>query len=98
MLSYDTTFDIDEATIEINIEDVYRNVDFENYQEIKIREDVEYYTGSYSVTPKPDEKTTLATKDKFLSQNVVVQKIPYYEVDNQFNGTTVIIGGENIGT
>lgn len=50
------------------------------------------YTGAYEVTPKITEQH-LPTQDRWLSHNVVVQAIPYYEVENVERGTTAIIGG-----
>nr|DAL41150.1 MAG TPA_asm: hypothetical protein [Caudoviricetes sp.] len=49
------------------------------------------YLDEYRVTPKVSSQT-LPTSDKHLSQDVVVDPIPYYEVSNQ-NGKTIIIGG-----
>lgn len=50
------------------------------------------YDGSYLVTPKTVEQS-LSTTDKHMTQDVVIAEIPYYEVSNQQNGTTIIIGG-----
>lgn len=49
------------------------------------------YLDEYRVTPKVSPQT-LPTSDRHLSQDVVVDPIPYYEVSNQ-NGKTIIIGG-----
>lgn len=50
------------------------------------------YTGDYEVTPKIVAQS-LPTADKHLSKDVVIKEIPYYEVSNQANGKTIIIGG-----
>ena len=49
------------------------------------------YEGEYEVTPKVNEQT-LPTSQKLLKENLVVEKIPYYEVGNNSGGTTVTIG------
>lgn len=51
----------------------------------------DYYTGEYVVTPSTEEQT-LNTKDRFLSRDVLVEEIPYYETTNESGGYTVIIG------
>lgn len=52
---------------------------------------VPVYHGVYEVTPNPFAEVELATEGKKMERNVVVEEIPYYEVENP-NGTTVIIG------
>lgn len=52
---------------------------------------MEYYTGEYTVTPSIEEQT-LQTQNKMMSNDVVVEEIPYYETSNQYGGYTVIIG------
>ena len=54
--------------------------------------EVEKYDGDYEVTPKISEQT-LATKDKFMSDDVTVKAIPYAEVTNKSGGKTATIGG-----
>lgn len=50
------------------------------------------YDGPYEVTPKV-EAQTLPTKQKYMTQDVTVLSVPYYEADNQ-NGTTIFIASE----
>lgn len=50
------------------------------------------YAGSYEVTPKILEQS-LPTQDRWLSRDVIVRAIPYYEVGNSECGNTAIIGG-----
>lgn len=50
------------------------------------------YEGDYDVTPKIVAQT-LETANKSMESDVTIQAIPYYEVDNAFQGQTVIIGG-----
>lgn len=72
-------------------------IDLENEVEIDVEEGghgerLPYYTGEYSVTPAIEEKV-LETKNKSMSDNVTVLKIPKYEFDNVAKGQTVVIGG-----
>ena len=53
------------------------------------------YTGQYEITPNPDEAIILPTKDKMMTKNLTVFKIPYWETSNPV-GTTVYIGTENV--
>lgn len=55
------------------------------------------YTGSYEVTPKVEQSTVLETANKVLSKDVTVKKIPQFEVSNESNGKTLIIGEEYYG-
>ena len=49
------------------------------------------YTGEYEVTPSVKEAITLKTNTKTLTNDVTVNKIPYYETSNQY-GKSIIIG------
>ena len=53
----------------------------------------EVYNGEYEVTPKSIEQS-LKTKSKFMSDDVSVHAIPYFEVGNTAGGATVYIGGK----
>ena len=53
----------------------------------------EYYKGDYAVTPKV-QKQELATRQKFLTENVKIKEIPFFEVSNVEGGATVYIGKE----
>ena len=57
--------------------------------------DLPVYSGDYAVTPKADEGTTLPTAQKYMTRDVNVSKIPYYEVDNAAGGSTIYIGTED---
>ena len=50
----------------------------------------EPYSGTYEVTPTTAEQI-LATRRRFLSDDVTVHKIPYYEASNPQGGMTVSI-------
>lgn len=51
------------------------------------------YGGAYDVTPAM-EAQTLATKDKYLREDVQVHAIPVIRVSNPSGGTTVYIANE----
>jgi hypothetical protein len=51
------------------------------------------YEGVYDVTPQAKSAVILPTKDRLLSRDVNVKKIPYYETSNQ-TGVTVYIASE----
>lgn len=57
-----------------------------------ISTDHELYSGAYNVTPEIEEQT-LNTSDKLMIEDVKIRAIPYYSVSNQYNGETIIIGG-----
>lgn len=52
----------------------------------------EPYDGPYTVTPD-FETQELATKDKFLKDNVAVDPIAVARVENPAGGKTIFIGG-----
>lgn len=52
----------------------------------------EEYQGPYTVEPQLEDAVVLQTKDKLMSDNVTVSKIPTYEVSNTAGGTTFILG------
>ena len=52
------------------------------------------YTGQYQVTPSISGEQVLETKDKYMTDNLVVLEVPYSEVSNTADGITVYIGKE----
>ena len=50
------------------------------------------YNGAFIVNPTPDGDQVLATKGMYMYLDLVVGEIPYSEVTNAANGTTVTIG------
>lgn len=70
-------------------------VEFGAIQTVTAAPDVEIYAGAYEVVPKAEEAQQLPTAQKYLTKNVNVSKIPYYEIDNAAGGTTVYIGTED---
>ena len=84
----DKKMDVDFRTRNENIK-----VDFEHLQVVSDNARVEYYKGNYTVTPKV-EKQELETRQKFLTENVKIKEIPFFEVSNIEGGQTVFIGKE----
>lgn len=84
----DKKLDVDFRTINEKIK-----VDFEHLQVVSDHAEVEYYKGNYTVTPKV-EKQELDTRQKFLTENVKIKEIPFFEVSNTEGGQTVFIGKE----
>lgn len=52
------------------------------------------YDGEYSILPLAFQETILKTKDKKMTDNIVVKEIPYYETSNPSGGNTVYIAGK----
>lgn len=65
---------------------------FEDFQ-TTTKIDAEHYKGSYEVTPKA-ESQSLETKDKFMDNNVTINKMPFFETSNEQGGETIYIGDE----
>lgn len=53
---------------------------------------VESYKGSYTATPAAEDQI-LATKNKLMSDDVTLEAVPRYDVENTSGGRTVTIGG-----
>ena len=62
----------------------------------KISLDVRYptYEGMYTITPSSTDEQVLPTEYRVLKDDIVVQKIPYYETTNIQNGLTAYIAEE----
>ena len=62
---------------------------------LDISTDGEYpvYNGNYRVTPKVTQQS-LPTKNKVLVDDVTVNEIPFYNVENTSGGRTVFIAKE----
>ncbi len=52
------------------------------------------YTGDYTARSQVDEAYQLPTANRYLTDNITVEKIPYYETSNVADGLTVYIGKE----
>lgn len=57
------------------------------------REYATVYEGPYSVIPKAYFEQTLETAQKYMTDDVTVSQVPYYETSNNY-GTTVYIANE----
>lgn len=57
-------------------------------------EPVPKYEGNYTVLPLAFQDTVLLTKDKKMTDNVIIKEIPYYETSNSSGGSTVYIAGQ----
>jgi len=67
--------------------------DVTNYANANVNVAIPTYTGSYDVTPSATSNIVLETKDKKMTDNLTVRKIPYESVSNPQGGNTVTIGG-----
>lgn len=50
------------------------------------------YDGSYTIVPDAFETQTLPTRNRILSEDVVVREVPFYEAGNDSDGMTAYIG------
>ena len=53
------------------------------------------YKEEYSVTPKAGVQQVLKTANKLLTEDIVINPIPYYETTNPSDGKTVYIAKED---
>lgn len=53
------------------------------------------YRENYSVTPKAGIQQVLKTANKLLTEDIIINPIPYYEVTNPSDGKTVYIAKED---
>lgn len=75
------------ASTRINVQNQKLSV---NFGEVITVADLPHYAGEYTVTPKTSSQT-LETRDRVMTENLTVGKIPYFEVTNTANGKTVTI-------
>ncbi len=75
---------------EVIIEKEKKDLQFETPYSVYIEGDI--YDGEYEVTPKTNPQT-LETATKVMLQDVLINKIPYYETSNEY-GDTIYIGSE----
>ena len=64
---------------------------FGSLQIVTLLPDGAAYEGSYTVRPSIDAQT-LPTNQKYMTDDLTVQAIPYSEVSNQSGGMTATIG------
>lgn len=53
--------------------------------------DFNAYSGEYEVVPNAFNTQVLPTANKVLKKDIVVQKVPYFETSNNYDGVTVYI-------
>lgn len=51
--------------------------------------DFNAYSGEYEVVPNAFNTQVLPTANKMLKKDIVVQKVPYFETSNNYDGVTV---------
>lgn len=51
-------------------------------------------SGEYEVVPNAFNTQVLPTANKVLKKDIVVQKVPYFETSNNYDGVTVYIAEE----
>lgn len=85
------------STVSLDTDFTQSNVsldaEFADFQKVTLREDVEPYMGEYKITPKVDAQI-IPTAQKYMTDDVHVKAIPYFETSNNFDGETVYIGSE----
>ena len=67
--------------------------DFESASKIVIVDTTEHYKGNYEVTPKTIQQL-MQTRNLIMDNDVIINKIPYFETGNNSGGNTVYIGSE----
>ena len=80
--------------------DEYVNVSVSEENTVSVNADVtvthaqaDYYEGEYVVIPRANDSVVLETRDKLLTDDVTVTKVPYYQTHNE-TGETVFIASE----
>ena len=58
---------------------------------------LDIYDGTYNVTPQFGGEVILETKNKAMTDDVTVKKMPQYEVSNNAGGKTLILGDKYYG-
>ena len=85
------------STVSIDTDFKQNNVsldtEFANFQMVSVREDVVPYMGEYKITPKVDAQT-IPTAQKYMTDDMKIKAIPYFETSNDYDGETVYIGSE----
>ena len=66
---------------------------FSYLQTVTENGDAERYTGTYEITPKVDAQT-VPTAQKYLTNDMKIHGIPYFETSNNEGGETAYIGTE----
>ena len=92
---FDAKFEEQEQSFDVSFKEAQPNfkAGFEEKIVIEVISEHETYDGNYSVTPTL-EAQTLPTKEKVMSDDLVVEAVPVYEVSNNSGGITVYIAKE----
>lgn len=69
------------------------DLDFGIVETVTIRENADYYDGSYTVTPMVISQE-LQTRRKQMKENLKINEIPFFDVSNPAGGQTIYIGKE----
>lgn len=93
MINFNVVFEQSGQDFTVDLEQSEQDfmTEFGSIQEIIVAGDGNY-TGPYEVKPKIVEQT-MPTQNKVMLYDMKVLEIPYYEVSNEQNGKTVVIGG-----
>lgn len=75
--------------VKFNEENTRFGAAFNEVQQI-VADSVERYEGAYEVTPLVSPQT-LATREKFMTDDVRIKAIPFFDVGNPSGGSTVYI-------
>lgn len=73
--------------------DLLLDAKFESFQKVTVQDGVKPYVGAYEVTPKVDAQT-IPTAKKYMTDDMRINAIPFYETSNLSNGKTIYIGSE----
>lgn len=80
-------------SVKFNSIDRRFNMGFQSVQVVSGKPDVEHYEGKYEVVPAVTAQQ-LETKQKFLTEDIKIREIPFFNVSNTSGGSTVYIGKE----
>ena len=94
MICFDIEFNENDMSLDVEMKEKMEPfcLDFGDIQTVTKAYD-EYYDGDYEVTPKITLQT-LETKNKIMTDDVVIKGIPYFETSNESGGNTIYIGDE----
>ena len=57
-----------------------------------IKEEKNYYEGEYTINSS-EEDQLIPVENKTMRQDLLIKAVSYDEIENDFGGTTVVIGG-----
>ena len=80
--------------LNVNFSEMEQTLHIEFGEFFRVFDDIPQYDGEYQLTPSAKSEQTLETAQKFLTKDVTVIRIPYYDVGNAAGGRTVYIANE----